>query len=419
MKKLITILTLLFSVHPLYSQNIDECRKVVDQAISSINDGEISKLTKYLADDFKIAGQEGETAIMVLNQLFAQLGETVESSTKISQKMLGDELELVYEIDYKKMGLKEGKFRFNQKNLLKEILLFELKVKTMNSESEIQKSTKDLIEIPFEMASNLISVDVILNGTKRKFILDSGAPKVILNAAYTTKKDTLKKAISTSKGVSGTISGMDIEKVKTLDFHGIELNNQDIISMDLSHLEEKLDLSFYGLIGYEMIKDYDVLFDYENKLITLIQPDKFDAYRTENLKDFDVEVVPMSLSGHILIIEVKIGEETLKMGIDCGAEYNLIDQSFFPKVKNEIAKKRKATLSGADNIVSETRSGKIKKMTIGKETFKKQNVIFNDISHLNEGCQEISIDGLIGYPILSHQKTILSFEREEFLILKR
>ena len=90
-----------------------------------------------------------------------------------------------------------------------------------------------------------------------------------------------------------------------------------------------------------MIKDYDVLFDYENKLINLIQPDKFDAYRTENLKDFDVEVVPMSLSGHIPIIEVKIGEETLKMGIDCGAEYNLIDQSFFPKVKNKIAKKEK------------------------------------------------------------------------------
>jgi len=56
-------------------------------------------------------------------------------------------------------------------------------------------------------------------------------------------------------------------------------------------------------------------------------------------------------------------------------------------------------------------------MTIGTETFKKQNVIFNDISHLNEGCQEISIDVLIGYPILSHQKTILSFKREQLLFV--
>jgi len=56
-------------------------------------------------------------------------------------------------------------------------------------------------------------------------------------------------------------------------------------------------------------------------------------------------------------------------------------------------------------------------MTIGTETFKKQNIIFNYISHLNEGCQEISIDVLIGYPILSHQKTILSFKREQLLFV--
>ena len=40
---------------------------------------------------------------------------------------------------------------------------------------------------------------------------------------------------------------------------------------DLSHLENGTEV--YGLIGYDVYRDYDLLFDYKGKTLTLIDPD--------------------------------------------------------------------------------------------------------------------------------------------------
>ena len=40
---------------------------------------------------------------------------------------------------------------------------------------------------------------------------------------------------------------------------------------DLSHLENGTEV--YGLIGYDVHRDYDLLFDYKGKTLTLIDPD--------------------------------------------------------------------------------------------------------------------------------------------------
>ena len=51
---------------------------------------------------------------------------------------------------------------------------------------------------------------MLLNGQKRKFILDSGSPMVILNSKY-IEQDSTERKISSVEGVNGKISGMDIE----------------------------------------------------------------------------------------------------------------------------------------------------------------------------------------------------------------
>jgi hypothetical protein len=284
MKYLKIFVLLSFITQVSFAQDISECRKIVDLTIESINNGSPDGLNTYLSDDFIIAGQKGEIAKMVLQQLFSQLGEKVKSHQEMKKNKMDKGLELVYNIDYMNMGLKEATFIFNESNLLTELTLFKMEVKTMNNDNKIEKSIHDIIEIPFTMAGKLIAVKILLNGKYRTFILDSGSPKVILNSKYISKKDTTKKTISASKGVSGNISGMDIGNVEQLDFYGIQLNNQEVITMDLSHLEESLETNFYGLIGYDLIKDYDLIFDYEKLKLTLINPDVYKSYKRALLK---------------------------------------------------------------------------------------------------------------------------------------
>ena len=35
--------------------------------------------------------------------------------------------------------------------------------------------------------------------------------------------------------------------------------HQEILTLDISHLEKELNIEIYGLIGYQIIKDYDML----------------------------------------------------------------------------------------------------------------------------------------------------------------
>lgn len=417
MKNLRILIPLLFFTQVMVAQDINECRKIVEITVESINNSSSEGLNIYLADDFTIADQKGEIAKIVLNQLFSQLGESVNSHQEIRQNRIGKELELVYNIDYKKMGVKEAVFIFTENNLLKELALFKMEVKTMNDKTNIEKSSQDVIEIPFTMAGNLIAVKVFLNGEYRTFILDSGAPKVILNSKYISEKDTTKKTISSAKGVSGNISGMDIMKVEQLDFSGIKLNNQDVITLDLSHLEESLETDLYGLIGYELIKDYDIIFDYKKLKLTLINPATFEKYRNENLSDATLQKIPFDLESHIPIVKSQIGSLTLTYGIDCGAGTNLISDKLFEPLKKYTKQIKTDTLIGAENQPQKVNKGKIKKTKIGTKFFKNLSTIFSDISHLNEGYK-IHIDGLIGYEILHKQKTLISYIRKEMIFIE-
>lgn len=272
-----------------------------------------------MADDFTITGQKGETAKVVLKQLFSQLGEKVISHQEIKQSKIDNGVELVHNIDYAKMGTKEATLIFNENNLLKELILFKMEIKKINSDTKIEKSSHNIIEIPFTIARKLIAVEVILNGEYRTFILDSGSPKVILNSKYISEQGTTKRTISSTKDVSGNISGMDIENVEQLDFHGIQLNNQEVITMKLSHLEKELGIEFYGLIGYELIKDYNIIFDNENLKLVLINPAIYETYKNEKFSNATLVSVPFDLKSHIPIITAQIGNKDYSFGIDCGA----------------------------------------------------------------------------------------------------
>lgn len=102
----------------------------------------------------------------------------------------------------------------------------------------------------------------------------------------------------------------------------------------------------------------------------LIKADYFDQYKKEYLSNSKLDMVPFTLSSHI---PVKKGKEVTK--------------------------------------------GLIKKTIIGKYKFKNMATVFSSISHLNKGYK-INIDGLMGYELLSKQKTLISYKRKELMFIK-
>lgn len=419
MKKVILPFFMLLVFQTGFSQNIEKCRDVVNLTIEAIKSQSTKNLTEHLSPDFSIANRKGEVAKLVLNQLFTQLNETVLSSNEVSTEKINNTLELKYNIKYEKMGNKVASFVFNQDNQLEQLELFKMEVKTLdNSKRIVTQPESEIIEIPFTLIGKLIAVEVILNKTKRFFLLDSGSPKTILNAKYISSNDTIdKKSVSSVKGVGGSISGMDIEKVEALDFAGIKMENQDMLTLDISHLEKSLetDTKIYGLIGYDLIKDYDILLDYENKKLTLIKPDIFDEYNSKLWSKSKLTTIPFELTKHIPVITANIGGKDYAFGIDYGAESNLMKIELLKSMSKYLKNIETATLSGADKNSNEVTKGRIKKVMIGKKKFKRMTTVFSDISHLNNGY---NLDGLMGYEMLSKQKTLISYKRKTLTFLE-
>jgi hypothetical protein len=417
MKTLSAIALFFWSATYMVAQDAATCERIVAEIYEAVNQQNAEPIMQYLADDFTIAGQQGEIARLVVPQLFAQLGVKVTAIEKVSEQWQNG-LTLKYEGNFGDNGKRTSSFVFNESNQLREMNILEMEVMVKGSEASINKSSDDYFTVPFQRLGNLIAVEAELNGVKRLFIVDNGAPTLVLNSAHFQKDTTVqRKTISSTKGAGGVITGMGIERINSFALPGISMDAQEVIAMDLSHLEAALETEFYGLIGYEIYRDYDLLFDYPKNELTFIKPEATPNYLRANFPAKKVSEVPLALNGHIASVQTKIKGRFYNLGIDCGAESNLLDLSYQEALMRELTEVTTDTLKGADTNAIAIQSGKLKKMRIGNRQFKDTQTSFSDISHLNEGY-DIKLDGLIGYEILSRQLTLLSYANKRMIFLE-
>ena len=414
MKYLILTIACLIG-NSVLAQDKKVCEGIVGIAIDAVNNSSTVELKKHLSSDFICAGQTGTTAIMTMELLVTQLNEHISDISKISEQQENGTLTLVYDFNYsKKLGHKNATFVFNTDNQLKQIDLLPVQVKKADTKTDFETPAQDILTVPMEIRNGLIVVTAKLNGIERKFILDSGAPTLYLNSPYFSK-DTIT-SMSTAQSVNSSISGQDIIHIDSFDFYGIKTQNKDFVMSDLSHLLK--DEEIYGLIGYQVIKDYDWLFDYANKTLTLIKPDKTTDYISElQHTTYEIPLQMTSETSHIPFVKGKIGTEEVSLGIDCGASVNLLDVTLLDKLKNNLANITTTKLTGASKQEANVQSATVKSLTIGNALFENVSTVFNDMSHLNSR-RENKIDGLIGYEIFSHQKVLVSVQNKKLIFIE-
>lgn len=415
MKRLTFLFVALLCAFHAYSQDVTECRKVVNIAVDAVNNRSTDELKKYLASDFTCAGKSGAIAIKVMELLINQLNEHISDISEISEQQGNGTLTLVYDFNYsKKLGHKNATFVFNANNQLKQLELLSIQVKTLDRKTDFETPAQEIITVPMEIQDNMIVVTAKLNGIERKFIFDSGAQSLYLNSRY-FGKDTIN-SISGAKSVNSSISGQDIIPIDSFDFYGIKTQNKDFVMSDLSHLLK--DEGIYGLIGYQVVKDYDWLFDYANKTLTLIKPDKTADYINKmQYTTYEIPIQMTSETSHIPFVKGKIGTEEVSLGIDCGAAANLLDIALFDKLKNNLTDITTTELAGVSTQKTDVQKASVKSLALGKKLFENVSTVFNNMNHLNSRWEN-KIDGLIGYEILSKQKTIVSLRNKKIIFIQ-
>jgi len=263
----------------------------------------------------------------------------------------------------------------------------------------------DLTYVPFDLVDGKILVNARIDGARKTFMLDTGAPGLVLN------KKAFKNKTNAAKGVTGDLE-ISQEIVKNFEWAGIKANETEALVLNMSHLEVAAKQDLAGLIGYDILKSAEVLFDYKRRLILLTKSHKSSWHQDRQPK----AIIDFEMENHLPIIKAKIGKKVLRFGLDCGAETNILDEKILKKINRSlIVKTKKERIVGLDRNEKSADVAWISETQIKKDAYADMKYLFTDLSVINSSS-EMQIDGLLGAPFFQSAVFSINYEKRKLYV---
>ena len=392
------------------AQDADTCKSIAERILTAAQNHTSDGIDELLAPDFRFTNIKQPIATKVLKQIITQMPlMTGWELTGTLQDSTG--LKICYTITRPDSSTSEATFLFNTDNLVVEADL-------LNADISLRKGTPtakaqpevSVTRVPIHRHNGLPIVNVIIDGQPCNMFFDTGAPGVILNSKYFDHNIEGQVMGSGGHGAIGTGSLSGLHHVKLMDMGGITLEDTDIMTSDLSNLET-VGVAVHGILGQSFYKNFDMLFDFKRNEIMLLEPDTTHQWlQTEGNRCLTVKGVK---KGHLLAFDCQLGGVPVVLAFDSGAQSNLLSNDWPQQHPSSVKGIKKGHLIGYGEGRASITKGKTT-LTLGGRTFKKQQTVFSDVSHLKESK---GIDGLFGCEVLAKQKLLISYKRQELILV--
>ena len=392
------------------AQDADTCKSIAERILTAAQNHTSDGIDELLAPDFHFNNIKQPIATKVLKQIITQMPlMTGWELTGTLQDSTG--LKICYTITRPDSSTSEATFLFNTDNLVVEADL-------LNADISLRKGTPtakaqpevSVTRVPIHRHNGLPIVNVIIDGQPCNMFFDTGAPGVILNSKYFDHNIEGQVMGSGGHGAIGTGSLSGLHHVKLMDMGGITLEDTDIMTSDLSNLET-VGVAVHGILGQSFYKNFDMLFDFKRNEIMLLEPDTTHQWlQTEGNRCLTVKGVK---KGHLLAFDCQLGGVPVVLAFDSGAQSNLLSNDWPQQHPSSVKGIKKGHLIGYGEGRASITKGKTT-LTLGGRTFKKQQTVFSNVSHLKESK---GIDGLFGCEVLAKQKLLISYKRQELILV--
>lgn len=274
----------------------------------------------------------------------------------------------------------------------------------------------DTVRINFQLRNGLIYIPAKLNGKIGFFMFDSGAPVVILRNRYVSEA-SIKNDVSVDfTGMGGKMDDVKWSTENTLEWGGGQLTGLDAPTARMDDMDLDEDTAIFGLMGYGVLSGYQLTFDYLNQELLL---ERIDEDGKLSGAGFDkgklITAFPLRMKRHIPIIDIVLNDKSYPMGIDCGANANLLKSGLIQELAPFIDYEDEyVSIAGVGGLEQNNRTAFLTDAKIG--TFKLQDMytVITD-QHIGGGVgnDALPIVGLLGTPFLNQQKTTLNFNKGE------
>ena len=170
--------------------------------------------------------------------------------------------------------------------------------------------------VPFELINNHIYLMVAIDGKGPfRMLFDSGGANIVTPGLARQIGLKTEGALQ-GRGAGEKSEDVAFSKVGSLQVGGVTVASQVFAIYPLDSLARAEGIAQSGVIGYEVLKRFTVLVDYENSRLTLTDPAAF-AYKGRGT------VVPFQFNGHVPQVDGEIDGIPGKFDIDTGSRASI------------------------------------------------------------------------------------------------
>lgn len=171
----------------------------------------------------------------------------------------------------------------------------------------------------FELINDMILVEAEIEGEMGYFVVDTGSPNLVLNQQYFSGEASEYEA----RGING-LTTVEKKLVKKFEWGCVKKKNFTVYLIDLQHFEKAIGKRFFGLIGYEILRQKELLIDYKNLKIEQHQLKKSALHRLGNPS----QEIRFRMRSHTPVLEMDLEDQSVDFILDTGSEDNLLDQNY-------------------------------------------------------------------------------------------
>jgi predicted aspartyl protease len=274
--------------------------------------------------------------------------------------------------------------------------------------------------VPFELAERIIVVQAEINGVAGNYLVDTGAQATMLNSSRfdAANLETFALNHALPKGAGGTIQDVRATKDLELKWGAIQIQGLRGLVADLSHLEKNLGgIPVMGLIGYNVLEQFQLYFDYAAQQLTLFSLDNTDQSISDTGLGEPELTLLFDMMGHIPVLPVRIAGQDMKMGLDSGAAGAMLFTKWQKPLKGKYEFIERTELTGGDTNVQMGDVVRIDSMQIANIAYPDMTFRFNDLAA--HGDRPMPLDGLLGYQFLQSQPVAINFRSRQLILWPR
>lgn len=267
---------------------------------------------------------------------------------------------------------------------------------------------------------NLIVVKAKVDTVEGNFILDTGAPHLVLNLTYFRDQAIEMQSDGQQTSISGRGDFIYKTKVRELSFGAFNFSWLDADLTNLGNIENAKGIKILGLLGLELFRQCELFIDFEKSLIYLHRVSKKEPsrYGPSLLSDTSrYGVFPIDFVSNRVTTTAEVAGKKLKLVIDCAAETSILDSRLPDKILAAVTITRRVKLTGPGDKKVEALYGALAGVKLGPRQIENLPVV---VINLEYTCfnDNLCFNGVLGFDFLSQHRIGFNFVNRKMYIWK-